>query len=551
LHSQPLIFCVLLVAVCYANSLPNQFIQDDLLIVANNETIRTISPLRFLGEPYWPKTMTGGTYRPLTIFAFSIEYSLWGTWAPGYRITNLLLHAVNGWLVFLLAGALLGSASTGWTAWVAAAVYLVHPVHTESVVGIVGRNELLAGGLMFAAWLMFRAGRTGWASVFFFLSLLGKENSIIFPAVVALDVLLLAGGATKLIEGWKRFAVLGGVAVAYLALRFSVLGGLGVPAANQYMSGTPMLERWITSGRVFLNYFRLIVAPVDVAGSYEFNSIPMAGVQSWDAWVGLALVAALITLALLLAKKLPAVSFAILFFFVALLPVSNWIMPLSILMAERLLYTPLFGVALLAAIGWSAIPSLRARRLVAAGGLATAVLLCISHNLVWADEFSYYRNMVRVVPDNVSGRVGYGFELQRRGRVAEAKEQFEAGLRVDSRNPTILAHLAQLIVQTNPKACDEARPLLERALQNRPNHWQSNWTLANCATLEGQREKADEFYRRAVEHAPVPDSSLLFTWGLTLEALNKKDAAIEVYRRAADVSPWDVEIKRRLDALQK
>jgi tetratricopeptide (TPR) repeat protein len=337
--------------------------------------------------------------------------------------------------------------------------------------------------------------------------------------------------------------------VGYLILRFAVLGELGVPAANQYMSGTPMPDRWMTSGRVFLRYLRLLVAPVDVAGSYEFNSIPMAGVRSWDAWLGLIFVAAIIALAVFLAKKRPAASFGILFFFIALLPTSNWITPLSILMAERLLYTPSFGVALLAAMGWAAIPSRRARQLVAAGGLVMGALLCIGHNLIWADDFTYYKNMVRVVPDNVTGRSGYGFELQRRGRIAEAKEQYEAGLRVDSRNPTLLAHLSALMVQTDPKACDEARPLLDRALKNRANYWQSYWTLANCATLEGQPEKANELYRLAVENAPVPDASLLFTWGLNLEALGKKDEAIGVYRKAAALAPSDMEIKRRLNAL--
>ena len=105
-------FCVLLVAVCYANSIPNQFIQDDHPIIVTNESIRSITPLKFLGESYWPKSITGGTYRPLTIFSFSLEYALWGDWAPGYRLVNLALHAMNGWLVFVLVNALAGGRGT-------------------------------------------------------------------------------------------------------------------------------------------------------------------------------------------------------------------------------------------------------------------------------------------------------------------------------------------------------------------------------------------------------------------------------------------------------
>ncbi len=561
-------FCVLLVAVSYANSIPNRFIQDDHQIIESNENIRSIAPLQFLGESYWPKSITGGTYRPLTILSFSIEYALWQSWAPGFRMTNLALHAMNGWLVFVLANALAGARP----AWAAAAVYLVHPVHTEAVVGIVGRSELLAGGLFFAAWLMFRNGRTGWAALLFFLSLLGKENAIMLPAVALLDVLLLggkrvnefsAGGAPECSPGreaagrfvhtfraeWRRFAVLGAVAAVYLVLRFSVLGGLGVPVRNQYLGGTPLLERWLTSGRVFLKYFQLAAAPIDVAGSYEFNSIPMATARSWDAWIGLAMIAALVVMAVALRKGKPALSFGILLFFVALIPVSNWVMPLTILMAERLLYTPLFGVALAAGVLWSAIPSERARRLTGAGVLGVAVLLCASHNMIWADEFTFYRNMVRVVPGNAAARVGYGYELQTRGRLTEARREFEQALRIDPENPAVLAHLAAFIVQTSPQGCGEARPLLERAIRNRPNHWQSHWVLANCATFEGQREKANELYRIAVDNAPAPDPSLLFTWGLNLETLGQRGAAIALYRRAAEISPSDSEIQRRLASL--
>src|SRR5438874_5351384 len=98
-----LALCLLLVSLCYANSLGNAFILDDVLIVAANEQIRSIQPLHFLLQPYWGELINGGIYRPLTILSFSLEYSIWEGWASGFRLVNLLLHALNGLLVFLLA----------------------------------------------------------------------------------------------------------------------------------------------------------------------------------------------------------------------------------------------------------------------------------------------------------------------------------------------------------------------------------------------------------------------------------------------------------------
>ena len=543
-HPRVIVFCLLSVAICYANAVPLPFVQpDDFLIVASNPEIRSIAPLHFLSQPYWAGYKFGGVYRPFTIFSFSLDYAVWHRWAPGYRLMNLALHALNGWLVFLLASLLIGSAG----AWAATAVYLIHPVHTEAIVGIVGRGELLAAAFFFGAWLMFRRGHWFWAAMLFSFSLLSKENAIVLPAVLVLDAWLLPFPSGR---GWKRFVPMFVVPVLYLGLRLSVLGSLGVPPAYQYMGGhLSLVQRWMTSGRVFLQYFRLILAPVDVAASYEVNSVHIAALRNWDAWMGIAAVVGCILAALLIARKRRAVSFATLFFFVALLPVSNWIMPIGVLMAERFLYIPVLSLALLAGIAWTGLRNQRVKYLLGAGVALIAMLLCLSHNWVWQNEFTFFKNMVRVTPDNLSARNGYGVALQNEGRLDKAREQFEAGLQVDPSSPVLLSSLAGLLMQDDAQHCDKARPLLERALQAQPNYWQSSWFLANCYALKGERDKADAWYRRAVENSPYPDPNLLFSWGTTLEGLGKGDAAMDVYRRAAVVSPEDQEIQRRIASL--
>src|SRR5207244_2497355 len=114
---------------------------DDYQVVAVNPAIRTIAPLQVLKTPYWGDKSESGIYRPLTIFSYSLEYPLWHRWPGGYRLTNLLLHTINGLLVFVVARGLLQSEPA---ACVASALYLAHPVHTEPVVGLTGRGELLA-----------------------------------------------------------------------------------------------------------------------------------------------------------------------------------------------------------------------------------------------------------------------------------------------------------------------------------------------------------------------------------------------------------------------
>lgn len=538
-----LLFCLLLVAICYANSLANAFILDDILIVAANEKIRQITPLDFLFQSYWGDINHAGIYRPLTIFTFSLEYALWEIWAPGYRLINLLLHALNGWLVFLLARGLLGS-SLG--AWASAAVYVIHPVQTEAVISIVGRSELLAAAFFFTAWLAFRHGRTWCAAGAYCLAVLAKESAITFPAVVVLEMALSEGGIRKVLLSWRRFAILAGTGIAYLGLRFYVLGGLGIPPNGQYLNGTlTLVQRWMTSGRVFIEYFVLLLAPVNVTGDYDFDSVPLAGFRDWDAWLGLALVLGCLLLALRYVRTRPKVSLGILFFFLTLLPVSNWITPIALLMAERFLYTPIFGFALLAGGLWAGIQDQRFRRLIGGGVVTVSVLLCITHNYIWQDTLTFHANAVRIRPNNARARMGYGFALLRIDKVPEAKVQFEEGLKIMPRSAPLLAGLAGTVMKMDGR-CDRVRPLLVQALTRDPGQWHSLWVLGDCFLMEGKNEQAEQSYRLAIENTDFPDAKLLFSWGRVLEAMGKTPTAIAAYERAAIIDPADEAIRMKL-----
>jgi tetratricopeptide (TPR) repeat protein len=545
--ARALIICAALAAVCYANSLRNAFILDDVLIVAANEHIRHIDPAHVWFQSYWGHLNQAGIYRPLTIFSFSLEYPLWHVWASGYRLTNIALHALNGWLVFLLVDGLLASPAG---ALAAAVVYTVHPVQTEAVVSIVGRSELLAACLFFTALLLFRKGRTGWAALIYFLAALAKESAITFPAIAMLDV-ALAGGVRSVIHTWRRFAVLAGTGVAYLALRFHVLHGLGIPKSGQYLDGTmTLVQRWMTSGRVFIQYFRLLLFPVRVTGDYDFNSIPVAGLRDWDAWFGLILVGAAIACALGFAKKRPAITFGILFFFLALLPVSNWILPIALLMAERFLYTPVFGFALLAGMAWSGIRDQGPRWMVAGGVVVIAVILCVSHNYIWQDTLTFHENAVRALPQNARARIGYGFALLRMNKADDAKAQFEAGLKIKPTSAPLLAGLANALMRIDG-SCERVRPLLSQAFSVEPGHWQSLWTLGDCFAMEAKTEQAEQSYRLAIDNSEFPDAKLLVSWGRLLEAEGKTPTAIAAYQRAAVIDPDDEGLKARLKQLAR
>jgi Flp pilus assembly protein TadD len=543
-------FVCVLVFISYVNSIRNSFILDDLLVVASNPEIRSIQPLRFLTHSYWGDQITSGIYRPLTILSFSLEYNLWQRWVSGFRAVNLLLHALNGVLAFLLAREITGSARA---AWATACVYVVHPVHTEAVVGIVGRSEVMAATFFFSAWLIFRKGRTGWACVLFALSLLSKESAIMFPAIMVLDLALMRGGKEKILNTWRELGAIVGVAVAYLALRLSVLGSLGVAPNDRYLHGTlSLVERWMTAGRVTLQYLRLLIAPVSVSGDYDFNSISVAGLRSADAWLGLTLVASAIVFACTVRRVRGELRFGILFICFMMLPASDTLMPITVLMAERFLYIPLFGLALIAGVAWQRLQLERSGRLlIGSGVLGVCVVLCIGHNFIWQDNLTFYGNMVRVLPNNVRGRLGYGFALLEVARASDARAQFEAGLRIAPESAPLLTALASSIMWSNHGKCENAQALLSKALALDPHNWRTIWVMADCAAAGGNPSQAEGLYRRSAALNPFPDPKLLLSWGMALETLGRQNEALSVYQEAALIDPNEDRIRNRLHMLKQ
>ncbi len=540
------ILALIAVAVCYANSLPNDFVFDDGSIVGSNPAIRSINPILFLTTPYWGKQQYEGIYRPFTILSLSVDYAIWKRWAPGFRITNLTLHAINGFLLFLLCQSLVGEAAVSLSAML---IFLMHPVQTEAVTSIVGRSELFATGFFIGAWLLFRRRRTVWAAILFLFALLSKENAIVLPAVLILDACL--GAEVPAAPGHRayyRFLTLGAVAAGYLALRFYVLGGLGIPVSAQYLGGHwTYFQRLMTAGRVFIQYLRLLFFPVNVAGDYDFNSIPIAQLSDWDAWVGLALTIGIAVWALLYIRRERIVSLGVLFAFAAFAPASNWIFPISVLMAERFLYLPLAGLSLAAAVAAMRLRNARWARVAAAGVLVTAIVLCNSHDYIRRSDFTFFANMVRVVPNSAKARLGYGYALIQAGRNQEAARELEAGLQIIPNYPELLTTLA--LTRTTPTDCSNAWPLLRRALEISPEHADTHRRMGDCYFKEGKIHEAEAMYHQAVDSIPYPDSMLYFMWGRSLEDSGQTGPAVAAYRRGALIDPDNILIQRKLAAL--
>ncbi|MBK7972531.1 MAG: hypothetical protein IPK07_04370 [Deltaproteobacteria bacterium] len=180
----------------YGSSLPFGFTFDDADMVASNPLLTEPDLGRIFRSPILPaqQGVPNDLYRPVGVASLAFDHLVGGgsTWA--YRLSNLLLHALAGVLVLAVARSWGASSST---ALLAGVIFLLHPVHSEAVLQIKGRFELLAAALGLSAVLVSERGRrvalrAGLALVLWTGAMLAKESA--FGLVLLAPVLVLASG---------------------------------------------------------------------------------------------------------------------------------------------------------------------------------------------------------------------------------------------------------------------------------------------------------------------------------------------------------------------
>ena len=259
---------------CYLNTLGSPFISDDYRDIVYNPIIR--------GEGHLPELFTTsfliegkerGLYRPITGLTYWIDHRLFGPNPFGFHLENLLWHTATALLVFVLLRELWPAEPL--MAFVAAALFAVHPVHTEAVAWVSGRAEVLAAfwGLL-AFWAHRRGDRERanaslWrvAAVGAWLVALGaKEMAATVPLLLLMTDALLASPS-----GWwrpgrlaTRYGPYAGAAVVYVAVRLSGLGQFGPMMGWRSFYGIPVIVRWVTMFKVAVAYVGKLIFPVNL-----------------------------------------------------------------------------------------------------------------------------------------------------------------------------------------------------------------------------------------------------------------------------------------------
>jgi tetratricopeptide (TPR) repeat protein len=342
------------IAAIYGQTTRYEFVTyDDYdLVFQNGEFLSNVSNVgtAFTAQVFASRHAESVYYRPVLMASFILDYHLWGLDPAGYHLVNVIFHIVTALFVFLLVEKL---ARNRRAATLAGLLFALHPLQTESVAWIAGRNDVLLGlfVVLMIYWYVSSSGEAHGSryafplSVLFFgLALFTKEAAAFYLLLLPLYDLCVGGVAFKKLFSRRylvRYAAMGAVLACYLAIRLAIFGD--VVGAEKLYGSTPLLRRLGEVPAIVTEYCRLLVVPVRLSIAHPLNQLLWLR-ESWS-WVAWLVVAGLPALLWWTWRRDRLACFGLLWFVVGLLPTLD-IIPVPVPILEHRMYVPLAGVAL-------------------------------------------------------------------------------------------------------------------------------------------------------------------------------------------------------------
>ena len=501
----------LLALLATITTLGHDFTYDDRGVVFENERVHALANLpRLFIETYWPPKYGGDGYRPIVVSMFTMEWAA-GHGAPWlFHLVNIVLAVATALAVFWCASAILPSIG----AWVAAALFAVHPVHVEVTGNVVGQSELIVAlclSLAIGLYLRRRASRSlagrdvASIATLFAIALFSKEHAIVLPGIfVGAELTVLHG------ESWRErlravrplMLALLAVALGYLYMRGLVqrdLTGFIAYPIFRFLKMGPM-DRIGTMMNEIPRIAQLLLFPTRLSADYSPNDINVANGFGVSQLPGLFICLGTVVLAVALRTRSRVTSFGILWTVVAFLPVSNLIVAAGFVIAERTLFFPSIGVALIAgaiAEHVHATGTVGRKRL--AGGVLTLLLAAglarsIHRQRVWKNNDVFFEALVRDAPNGYRAHFMFARHVGLKSRLRQMELEYRRAIKIFPYDAAMTASIAD--AYTRAGLCEPAIALFEWTFGVDPEADYGRYQYVYCLAKLG---RWDDVRREALE----------------------------------------------------
>ncbi len=570
----------------YANTLTHEYTQDDAIVIYDNmyttQGVAGIPGLLkydtfkgFFKVEGKDKLVSGGRYRPFTPLMFAIEWQLFkrpkkddngkvekdangNTLYQAYFIghfINGLLYGLTGIVLYLLLLQILvsrfGKDFACFVALLTSIIFIAHPIHTEAVANIKGRDEImtLLGSLaaLYYSWRAYKEEKTIFsiiAAILFFIALLSKENAITFLAVVPLTFYFFSKADFGAIA--KHTAPLFAAAIVFLAIRFSILGTSMGPLSMELMNN-PYLKiegnQWVhfTAGEKMATimytlgyYVKLLLVPHPLTHDYYPRHIDIMSFGDWQVLLSLAFYGVIGFFAVRGLAKKDLISYGILFFLLTTSIISNIVFPVGTNMSERFMFMPSVGFCLILAVlawRWAAQKDKLGNLQMVMGVAAIFIVLLsaktVMRNMVWKDNYTLFTTDIKTSQNSVKLLNAAGAETS----INAAKKTNEA---------------------VRNKELQESLVYLERAVELHPTYKNAFLQLGNVNNYLKNYDKSIQYYQKVLS-LDQNDQNGFNNLGITYREAGKffgekgnMQKAMTYLKKAEEMRPDDYEVLRLL-----
>lgn len=524
-----MLFIAILSIALYTNTLKNGFVLDDEDVIINSPLIKDFNNvIELFGSDYF--NLSGEmSYRPVVTLSYFIDYKLSGLKPWGYHLTNVLLHATNSVLLYLFLSFIVRSSAAKTRKQLLQPIrdipllisllFVAHPILTEAVNVPSYREDLLVFLFYVGALNLYLFIRSSTVSqsrlvmpalyllscILYLFALFSKEMAVTFPLMAYCYEWIYTDKRKN-----KNSILLNpynigyfGITFIYIYIRFYYFHN---PASlvEVYAPAWGFAERLLTIPWLLLNYLKLSLFPFSLSSDHIID--PVKAVSSFLFIAPVVIVSSLLAIAITIRNRKKEIAFGILYFFITLIPVYN-IFPIAMSMAERYIYLPLAGLAIIAGallkLGLES-PGFRFRRLIVFITLFSTVSLysikVVKRNDIWGNDYLFWADTVKTSPKSDRAHLNLGAVYFDQEKFNEAIREVKTAIKLNPLDPQFYTLLGMLYAKQG--RLDDAISEFRTVLRSEPTHPGAHYNLGVAYVKKGLKSEGRSEFEMVLRLRP-------------------------------------------------
>ncbi len=451
------VLLLILSFILYGNTIKGEPVYDDQLFFYRQDLRKLSSVGNLLVERYLPDNRMLNVYRPLLTMSFAFNF-IFGDSPVSFHLTNIILHALASFLVFVLGLKLFARFDF---AVLSSLIFVILPIHSEAVASIKARDDIFLAIFSILTLLMFVKVMDAkntikyyfLGSFFFFLALLSKEFGVILPLVISgVSYMGLKVKASAILKKIHFFVT---PMVIYMILRYKALGSFLYNREDVYFIINPLgyldfFKRISTAFKIAFIYISKSFVPYSLSATYHYNQVKIITNPFTDIEAVAGMILLLTGLYFVVSKKwkntpLGIGSFTFLSSYIIF---SKFIFKQGDTAAERWLYLPTIGISFILAHLLLKIKDKKILFIILLLSLLTTYgWVLIGRNRVWRSRESLYKSMILSAPRSAQGYISwaqFNFDNQ---NTKEAKKYAEMGYGIYQNHPPLLNLMGEIAME--------------------------------------------------------------------------------------------------------